>query len=272
MGSNDIPPPHVPLHVVPLCNFFLQVGGGLWTVCYILYVRESLRSRSYGMPLFALALNFSWELVYALYVAESPLEKSVFTLWLLIDCGLVYGIVRYARYEWTHSPTVARHIGAIFTVMTAVATLGHWTFARWWIENEIGKKDGKFYRGVVGPDTTELGFWSAILCQCYLSAASLCQLMVRQHSGGVSWAIWSTRTAGSIIGFYLVYGWEWYFWREAHEYVVSPFAVFLWATSFICDFAYPCMLLCVQKTEKVLPDGRKEAGESEISWEAKKSI
>ncbi|TVY15620.1 hypothetical protein LARI1_G005457, partial [Lachnellula arida] len=37
--------------------------------------------------------------------------------------------------------------------------------------------------GRAGPDTTELGFWTALLCQLYLSASSLGQLIVRQHSG-----------------------------------------------------------------------------------------
>ncbi|KAK4998013.1 hypothetical protein LTR66_002684 [Elasticomyces elasticus] len=257
MGSNDVPPPHVPSHVVPICNLLLQIGGGLWTLCYLLFVRESFRSRSYGMPLFALALNFSWEMVYAFYVAESPLEKSVFTLWLIIDCGMVYGMIKYAKHEWAHSPIIARNIGMIFAAMTVVAILGHWTFAKWWIENDMGKREGKFYNGAVGPDTTELGFWSAALCQVYLSAASLCQLVTRQHSGGVSWPIWGARTLGSVIGFYFVYGWNWYFWREAHEYVMSPFAMFLWVSSVVCDCAYPYALWRIKKTEKVLPDGRK---------------
>lgn len=190
MGSNDVPPPHVPAHVIPTCNLLLQTGGVLWTICYVLHVYESFRSQSYGMPLFVLCLNLSWELVYAFYVAESPLERFVFTLWLLIDTGIVYGVIKYAKYEWTHSPIVARNIGTIIVVMLTGATLGHWTFAKWWIDNDMGKRDGKFYRGVIGPDTTELGFWSAAVSQLYLSAASLCQLVVRQHSGGVSWTIW----------------------------------------------------------------------------------
>ena len=190
MGSHDIPPPHVPSHVVPIGNFLLQIGGGLWTLCYYLLARESFRSKSYGMPLFALALNFSWEVVYALYVVEYALERIVFTLWLIIDCGMVYGMIKYAKYEWMHSPIIARNIGKIFFVMAGACVVGHWTFAKWWIENDVGKREGKFYKGVIGPDITELSFWSAALCQAYLSAASLCQLVVRQHSGGVSWSIW----------------------------------------------------------------------------------
>ncbi|EPS39984.1 hypothetical protein H072_6195 [Dactylellina haptotyla CBS 200.50] len=190
MGSNDIPPAHVPAHVVSMCNLFLMIGGGLWTLSYTLYVRESFKTRSYGMPLFALALNFAWEVVYGFYVAESPLEKSVFILWLIIDCGMIYGMMKYARNEWSHAPTVGRRIVEIFIVMMIGATLGHYTFAKWWIENDINKREGKFYRGVIGPDTSELGFWSGCICQVYLSTASLCQLIIRRHSGGVSWPIW----------------------------------------------------------------------------------
>lgn len=190
MGSNDITPPEVPSHVVPISNLLLQIGGGLWTVSYLLYTRESFKTKSYGMPLFALALNFAWELVYALYVAESPLERAVFTIWLAIDCVMLYGVLKFAHFEWRHSPWVARNVGWIFGVMAGIAVMGHWTFAKWWLDEQIGRKEGKIYRGVVGPDTTELGFWSAAFCQTYLSAASLCQLLVRQHSGGVSWEIW----------------------------------------------------------------------------------
>lgn len=78
----------------------------------------------------------------------------------------------------------------IFAVMAVLATVGHWSFAKWWIDNDMGKREGKYYRGVVGPDTSELGFWSACVCQLYLSAASLAQLLVRQHSGGVNWSMW----------------------------------------------------------------------------------
>jgi len=170
---------------------------------------------------------------------------------------MVYGVLRYAKFEWQHAPWVARNVGVIFGGMVAVATIGHWTFANWWIEHNIGRREGKYYRGVVGPDTTELGFWSAALCQAYLSAASLCQLVVRQHSGGVSWAIWLTRTLGSVIGLYINYGWAWYFWTEAHEYFMSPFAIFLWATGFVCDILYGYALWHIQKTETVMEDGRK---------------
>lgn len=190
MGSNDIPPAHVPSYVIPACNALLQIGGTLWTICYLLTIRESIRTRSYGMPMFALANNFAWEVVYGLFVAEEVLERVVFIIWLVIDCGMIYCLMKYGGREWSHSPAVARNLGKLFVLMTTLAILGHFTFANWWVQNEIGKKEGKIYGGILGADTTELGFWSAAVVQMYLSAASLAQLVIRQHSGGVNWGVW----------------------------------------------------------------------------------
>jgi len=71
-----------------------------------------------------------------------------------------------------------------------------------------------------------------------------------------------TRVLGSVIGLYGAYAWEWYFWREAHEYFMSPFSVFLWMTSLLCDCLYPFVLWQVRKTERILEDGRKVSGDA----------
>lgn len=70
-----------------------------------------------------------------------------------------------------------------------------WLFKKFYtdlsiVENDMGMKEGKMYFGRLGADTTELGFWSAAVSQAYLSAASLGQLFIRRHTGGVSWGIW----------------------------------------------------------------------------------
>jgi hypothetical protein len=183
--------PYVPNHV---CDALLAVGGLLWTACYLLLLRESHRRKTYGMPLFALSINLGWEIVYALVVSEKLVERATFTVWLAIDCFLVYpGVLRYGReYEWNHAtPLVRRYLGFWLALMGAAAVAGQYAFASWWIANNIGAKEGKFYRGKDwGPDISELGFWSAAVSQVYLSAASLAMLAVRGHSGGVSWGIW----------------------------------------------------------------------------------
>lgn len=190
MGSSDIPPPHVYSQFMHVHNGLLQLGGTLWTLCYILLIRESARSKSYGMPLFALAMNLGWELVYALSIVESTLERIVFTTWLVVDCGILFGMLKYGANEWRHAPHIGRNLLPIFVVLTLVAAAGNWTFAKWFLDLEIGKREGKYFRGKVGPDTTMLGFWSSVVVQAYISAACLAQLLVRMHSGGVSWGVW----------------------------------------------------------------------------------
>lgn len=190
MGSNDIPPPHVTPLYLPVGNALLRAGGALWTLTYILLTRQSFKDRTYGMPLFALAFNFGWELVYALYVSEAAQERLVFGIWLLLDLGMVYVLLSHGREEWNHAPLIKRNLGLIFLVMTTWCSLAHWTFAKWWMDNEVGKKQGKVYGGVEAGDTTELGFWSALVSQVYLSITSLAQLWIRSHTGGVSWGIW----------------------------------------------------------------------------------
>jgi hypothetical protein len=46
------------------------------------------------------------------------------------------------------------------------------------------------------------------------------------------------------------------------RYFMSPFAVVLWGTALICDLIYPFVFAQIRESERVLPDGRKVAGDS----------
>ncbi|KAK5991520.1 Terpene cyclase ascF [Cladobotryum mycophilum] len=261
MGFSDVPPPHVSPWFGPVYDATFHFAGAAWTLCYILIAREGLRTKSYGMPLFALANNFAWEMVWALYVADSPLEKTAMTIWMVIDIPIIYSTLRYGAYEWAHAPAVKRNLGKIFVFLVVMCGAAHFGFASWWIRNGIAEKPGKFYRGVEGPDITEMSFWAVSTCQVVVSVTSLAQLITRQHSGGTSWAIWASRFFGTLVGLNINYGWAWYTWTEAHEYFVSSPGIFMWSITTICDILYAIILLNVKRSEKVLADGRKVAGD-----------
>ncbi|KLU82743.1 hypothetical protein MAPG_01812 [Magnaporthiopsis poae ATCC 64411] len=197
MGTSDIAPPGVPDYVVPMSGHMLSVGGVLWTASYLLYARESLCTKSYGMPLWRSPSTSA---------GRSSTPSTLF-----------YGGVRY------------------------------------------GPREGKLYGGRVAGDTTEMGYWTAAFAQILLSTASLAQLLVREHSGGVNWSIWATRFAGSLTGLWAAYLWLWYHWPEGHPYVVSEISIFLMIVSIACDVAYAPVLWSVRRTEKILPDGSKVA-------------
>lgn len=190
MGFNDIPPAHVSPWYQPVYNATFGFAGLAWTLCYILYARQGLRTKSYGMPLFALANNFAWEMVYALSVADAPREKTAMVIWMLIDIPIIYSTLRYGREEWSHAQMVSRNLGKILVTLVMLCAVAHWSFASWWMGNRIAMKSGKFYRGIEGQDATEMAFWAVSVCQVIVSTSSLAQLVTRQHTGGVSWSIW----------------------------------------------------------------------------------
>lgn len=190
MGFSDVPPAHVSPWFMPVYNSTFHFAGLAWTLCYIFIALEGLRSKSYGMPLFALANNFAWEMVYALYVADSPLEKTAMVIWMVIDMPIIYSTLRYGANEWSHAPAVQKNLGKILLSLIALCAAAHWSFASWWLNSDISLKDGKFYRGMEGTDVTEMSFWAVSMCQIIVSTTSLAMLISRQHTGGGSWTIW----------------------------------------------------------------------------------
>ncbi|KAK1470838.1 hypothetical protein CCUS01_00956, partial [Colletotrichum cuscutae] len=291
MGLTDTPPPHVPSWVVPASGALLITGAIFWDMCYVLMSIRSHRTKSYGMPLFALALNLSWELIYAARVAEHPLERLGFLVWLLLDVPLVYTTLKNAKHEWRHAPLVAKNIGAILAIMVALGCAANYAVAEWWLSapgTGHGDKSGKWWAGREGFDCTELAFWTAGLAQFALGTGCLAMLLVRGHSGGASYAICQDkhplhsvrggfgsykhtsyadhlferlcRALGTLTGWIGSTGLLWWYWPEAHGFFVNLMGIFLMTTCLACDTAYPFILAGVRRSEQALPDGRLVSG------------
>ncbi|KAK0639945.1 hypothetical protein B0T16DRAFT_336788 [Cercophora newfieldiana] len=267
MGSSDIPPPYLnaPPWLIPVHMFLLGTGVLLWDATYILMTLRALRTKSYGMPLLALGANVSWELVTVFYVCEAPLETFGFFVWLVLDVGLVYTTVRYGAGEWKGSrfEWVGRRIGRVLAGLVAVGCVLNYWFAKWWLEvpgRGTGSKEGKWWGGKEGYDTTELAFWSAGASQVVLSVGSLVMLVSRGHSGGTSHAIWFCRSMGTLTGLVLCNIVMWWCWPNAHQFVFTPLGTGLWGLSLACDLVYPFVLHRVRQTEIVLPSGQVVSG------------
>ena len=62
------------------------VSGGCWTIAYLLIIYRGFRDKTYGMPMFALAFNISWEFIFAFLIGSgSQLQKVVNTVWFVFD-------------------------------------------------------------------------------------------------------------------------------------------------------------------------------------------
>jgi hypothetical protein len=271
MTRHDVLPPHVDPSLRTVNDALLGTGGIGYTICYILMTRQSIRDRTYAMPLFSLAFNFAWEIIFALFVAEEAQEKAIFTIWMLIDLGLVYAVITFGANEWKHAPVVGKNIGKIFATMLAWWCIALYAVCAWWLDpaNPVSTKNGKAYRGIKGIDTDELGYWTALVAQVVLSVMSLAQIVIRGNSGGSSYGIWTTRFLGSIAGLNLNYGYCWWVWPEAHGYVANPFAVVMMVTWVLADLAYFVVLHNVKSTEVLSVDGQMTRG---VVGEGNKSL
>ncbi|EJT72282.1 hypothetical protein GGTG_09148 [Gaeumannomyces tritici R3-111a-1] len=260
MGLNDTPPPHVPAWLPVASTLVLGIGAVCWNATYILITIRSIKTKSYGMPLMATVLNWSWEVIYAFYVAEHPVEFAGLAVWFFLDLGMVYTTAVYAPYDWKMSnPWIGKHMLFLLVSLTAAAIWGNYTFAEWWVSRPgvgHGDKTGKWYRHQEGYDVMEMAYWSALIPQAFISAGSLAMPVSRGHSGGVSYAIWFVRALGSFTGLIALYAVMRWYWPEAHSFFVNPLAIFLSALFIIPDAIYPLVLYHVRKTEVELPDGR----------------
>ena len=73
-------------------------GSILWLVAYVLMIRKGFQDFTYGMPLLAIMLNFTWELIYTtIHPPNNRGELWLRLAWLVFDAPNVWLLVRYGR-------------------------------------------------------------------------------------------------------------------------------------------------------------------------------
>lgn len=90
-------------------NTLRLLSGVAWAYAYWRIIMASRQDRSYGVPLFAAALNLSWESIYftggAIYWYKyglgTHIQTAVNGVWLLLDIGIAATIIHYGRREFS---------------------------------------------------------------------------------------------------------------------------------------------------------------------------
>ena len=60
-----------------LTDALTLVSGLCWTVVYILIIVRSYRDKTYGMPYWALAFNFSWEFIFSFLLSTHSPDQQL---------------------------------------------------------------------------------------------------------------------------------------------------------------------------------------------------
>lgn len=97
----------------------LQLASGIaWSVVYVACIVVGFKQKTYAMPVFALALNIAWELIYSCNGLFGPEEFSAQTVvnvvWFACDVVMAYTFLRFGR---AHVPKFAADRFGLFTVL-----------------------------------------------------------------------------------------------------------------------------------------------------------
>ncbi len=103
-------------------------GGCCWLVAYVIAVYDGLKRRRCALPVYAVCLNLSWEILTSFFVANPiPVWLWVNRGWLVMDLVIAYTLVRYGRQR-VAAPGVARHFHVIMACGLALGLAGEMTF------------------------------------------------------------------------------------------------------------------------------------------------
>jgi uncharacterized protein with PQ loop repeat len=121
------------------------LGYLLWTAAYVLFILKGFKERAYGVPLFAICLNVTWELYFAVLCPMKTGSDSLCTsqgpilwariLWLVLDLVILWQLIRYGRNQ----PDLQRRIPrlaasrifyALVVISLLVALVWQYTFVR----------------------------------------------------------------------------------------------------------------------------------------------
>ena len=97
--------------------FLTLLSGIAWSLVYIECIRKGFKDKTYGMPLYALGLNFAWETIYAIHdlAAGASAQAWVNLAWMCLDAVIVYTYFKYGKDEF---PENARRYFIPFSILS----------------------------------------------------------------------------------------------------------------------------------------------------------
>jgi hypothetical protein len=217
-----------------LTDALTLVSGLCWTVVYILIIVRSWRDKTYGMPYWALAFNFSWELIFSFFLSSNlpdhQLQIIINRVWLAFDVFILVAYFRYGKKEWPSA--VPRSLFIPYSVLVMIIGF----FFVYLISVELDHSRGKY---------------AAFIQNLMMSWLFIAMLNRRRNTSGQSIGIASFKLIGTLAPT-LIYG------------LKSNFVLFLGLSCFIADLIYLLLLIGMSRD-------RVSQSRSSFSHEAIKS-
>ncbi len=161
----------------------IAVGGVLWLITYIAALRTSHRERVTTIPLAAVCLNITWEIVHSI-VYPPPRQIDLITnlAWLALDLFVLFQIFRFGRARQA-IPQIRQYFVPVVFGTLVLCFVGHLTFHRHVTANSIF------------PD--ESGAIPAFLINLVMSVLFIAMYFQRSDGAGLSRTVAWAKFAGS---------------------------------------------------------------------------
>lgn len=113
-----------------LLEMFLTLLSGIsWSIVYVELIRAGFKGKTYGMPLYALALNFAWELIYSCNHFVFPTKEGMSTLdiiqnfvnfiWMCLDSVILFTYFKYGKERYSESKKKYFISWSVLSIVTA---------------------------------------------------------------------------------------------------------------------------------------------------------
>jgi hypothetical protein len=206
------------------------VGDLLWVITYILIIRCAVRDRAPGIPVAAVCLNFSWEIVFTVFYppevgGQIDIRHLVVQLaWIVFDVVLVAQAIRFGRSS-QNVPLVRQHYRLLVWAAVAMAFGGELVYASY---------------------TQDLnGVVSALLINLVMSVLFIHMLFTRASLRGISFAAAWTKMLGSgLVGLSILL-----IYRTNLAQVSLP--LYLFACIAVFDVIYVCLVQRARRQARV---------------------
>lgn len=109
-------------------NIVGALGCVCWVIAYVLIVRKSYVDKANGLPMVAVGLNFSWELLASFWFPNPvKLWHAFDRIWLGVDVIIVSQLLLYGR-AFQKIPEIRKGFYWIFAAIVAAGFVGQYTF------------------------------------------------------------------------------------------------------------------------------------------------
>jgi hypothetical protein len=104
-------------------TIILVAGGIFWILTYIFIISKGYKDKTYGMPLFALCANISWEFIFSFVLSHSPPQVYINYLWFGLDVVIVFQFFKYHKKEFPNVQSLKIYAVFVVTLVSAFSII-----------------------------------------------------------------------------------------------------------------------------------------------------